>query len=267
MSNWRPPVVARYDDIKGVSSNTGTWVTSGSANTKGATVSLGSAAFDWDGFFLTAGAGNGWNTILDLSLDSGASDLLVSNYYLPNSSSLSQIWGTTWFPVPVKSGATVYCRTGSGTAAIVTTVSLVGCKGSIGYQQRFSRAVGLGNDLSSTVAPEIANGGSGTWGTFQQIVASTADHYAALMVAFDNDQVNTGVNQDITVTLGIGASGSEKTLAIVRGGRLPAYFAFPSAPQLLFVDVPSGSRLSAKAQAATTSSGNDLALSILGLVA
>lgn len=173
----------------------------------------------------------------------------------------------TWFPVPVKSGATVYCRTASGANAVVTTVSLIGCKGSIGYQQRFSRAVGLGNNISSPAAPEIANGDSSTWGAFQQIVASTADHYAALMVAFDNDLVNTGVNQDITAILGVGASGSEQTLAILRGGRIAAYNVSPLIPQLLLVDVPPGSRLSAKAQAATTSSGNNLALSILGLVA
>jgi len=272
MSNWRPPGAMRIDDMQGVTASRGTPVTAGSsAHTKGASVAIGSPSYDWDGFWLTWDYnGGGYDTITDLSLDSGATNLIVSNFYLPMSwNNGNNGGGTVSFPIPVQVGATIYCRMQSGGGGQTTGFSLVGYKGSWGFPQRFSKAVGIGNNLGTTASAQIV-GPSGTWGSFAQIVASTADHYAGFLVSPDNNKnSNAPTAQDWTLTLAVGAAGSEKTLAILRGAFSGViYEVRPSTWGTILVDVPSGTRLSAKGDASTTTTpGNQLGLSICGLVA
>lgn len=259
MSNWRPPCQLRHDDIQGVSANTGTSVTSGAGNTKGATTSLGSAAYDWDGFQLTCASAAGWDMILDLSIDSAASDLIVRNFYIPNSYNATAYFQCVTFPIPVKSGTTIYCRCQSSQSAQTCIASLVGYKSAWGFPPRFARAVGLGVTLSSTSITTIA--ANGLWNTYNQIVASTADHYGGFIVSPDSAKGSSGI-QDMTITLAVGAAGAEQSLAVFRAG----YLGRLTGPigYCILCDVPSGARLSAKAQASSTSP--NLCLSIQGLV-
>jgi hypothetical protein len=100
--------------------------------------------------------------------------------------------------------------------------------------------------ISAGLATATANTAAHTKGAWQQVIASTAAQGSWLHVncsAFSTNATNTASLLDIA----IGASGSEVAIIsnVAVGGAANTYFTFP-------VQIPSGSRLSARIQSVVT---------------
>jgi hypothetical protein len=254
--------VASNASIPGVSlvNVSGTQVTSGAANTAGTWTQIHAGlTYPSDRIvFRVAGVRTSANAIsattlngyMDIGIgpDSSTVTVIAEKLSCSNSSGIGAVW---FLPLRVPPDTKVWVRFQCTAASALSAVfaSFHGGNMNPGTMPACSRIVALGATSGTTVGTTITPGASNAEGAWTQIIASSADDYAGVMLSHL-------FNVDTTLTIdlvgcgdvGVGSSGNEKVVgenitysAMFTGSEQRASFHVPT-----FIGIPAGSRISAR---------------------
>jgi hypothetical protein len=244
-------------DVGTISSGSvGTSVTCGTANVKGG----------WTQLISSLGADCCW-TVVELACLSLAKSVLVdigigslnneqpvvNNLWFRSPAGVGSIDVVKYcFPLQIPSGSRISVRGQSNTAAQVFTAKMSCYDGAFTMMEGAARIdmVGVSTATSSGTAV-MPNATANTKGSFAQLILSTTKDYCGLIVVVG--LIGT-VSTDYLFDIAIGGAGSEQVI-------IPNIHGMPqtSAPMMTVfvpIPVPSGSRLSARAQANGASAAN-----------
>lgn len=265
--------VASNASVPGISllNVSGTSVTSGSANTSGTWTQI-HAGLTYPservvfriGGVRTSGdviAATTLNGYMDIGIgpNSGAVTTIAEKLSCSNASGIGAVW---FLPLRVPPDTPVWARHQNTAASAKAYVFAAFHGGNMnpGTMPSWSRIVALGATAASTVGTTITPGASNAEGSWTQIVSSTAEDYAGVMLSHL-------FNVDTTLTseligcgdVGVGGSGSEKVVgenitysALTTSNETRSSFHMPS-----FVGIPAGSRLCARWSGSLTADGTN----------
>lgn len=249
---------------------TGTTITaSGTANSKGSWTSLGTPSFQYEAFDFVVAQTAASDKIIDIGINDGSGNwhVIVADLQFYGRKSADLMYGYG-LPVRLKSGQQVGVRCAASTASHVLNVALTGYSRGDNGGAGYSRMVRIDTPGTSRGVAVDAGATASTKGAWTQLIASTAQHYDALMVM-------VGQNADTTRTatatalldVGLGASSSEFVLipnifmrwTTTLDGPLLKYGPCP-------VQVPAGVRLAARLACTDATAGDRTAdVAIYGL--
>jgi len=138
----------------------------------------------------------------DLAIGASASEtVIVENFVSGEIIDTSGLRPTHIFPVTIPSGSRVSFRTQNVTASrntsIVVALYYTGLPSG-------SKIVGLNEDTATSTSTVVSS--NDTW---TELVSATTDSYKAIIAWPQSSTNNTGAGTNVTMTLGIGSSGSE----------------------------------------------------------
>lgn len=192
------------------SSAVGTTITaSGTANTKGSWVSLGTPSFQYEAFDISIAETAASSKCVDIGVNDGSGNwhVIVADLQFNGSKSADLLIGYH-LPVRLKSDKQVGMRCQASTASHVLNATLTGYSrgGAPGYS-RMVRLSATTNSRGTTVDP---GGTANTKGAWTEVIASTAQHYDALLAIIGQagDTTRTASATGL-VDIGLGAASSE----------------------------------------------------------
>lgn len=246
-------------------------VAGGTANTKGSWATLLAATpFRASELLLSAYSTTGVSgterlQMMDIAIGpSGAPDILVNNLQVGALSNGSRY--ETWrIPLRIPSGSEIIARSQSPVtgATIPWAVETVGDRGGV---PAYSECTTYGADTDTTHGVVLATpAGTNTKGAWTEVVASTTTYIRALGWGLGFEWQPGWSTLNFLFDIGIGSAGNEVALfenlvartstSEIVYGWLPTDFAAPVA-----VDLPIGTRLSARFQASGTNQDLDIVL-------
>jgi len=234
------------------SNSLGTSTTSGTANAKSPWTQLTPlSSISAHGFFLQILSQGLNDNLVDVGIgESGAVKVIVSNVLYTCGSIADQLF--FYAPVSIAANSKVWARhqsTGSSGDTIYVS-ALLCAHGFLGLRP-VSKFVTFGAMTSDSGGTEVDPGGTAnTKGAWTEIVASIAIKVRMLYVAIGNRDLATRATMSLFIDIGIGASGAEKVL-MSNLYCLSEDGGDTWTPQMFgpfFTQVPSGTRLSARAQ-------------------
>lgn len=212
--------------------------------------------------YLTAGTSvvaTDSSTLLEIATGAAASEVVWATvpigYRLSNNGGLAPII----VPGHIAAGSrvSVRCRSAIASKSITAVVAFLGTKDTaLGAPTTYQVNTGTSGGLVLT-----APGSLNTKGAWAQLVASTAADLAALAIGFQGATVATNANGGLLIDIGIGGAGSEAVLISdiyldVSSNEGLA----PRSPVVYGVEVPAGSRLSARYARSSANNAVDLVL-------
>jgi hypothetical protein len=191
--------------------------------------------------------------------NSGAVTTIAEKLSCSNASGIGSVW---FLPLRIPPDTPVWARHQNTAASAKSYVHAAFHGGNMnpGTMPVVSRIVALGATAASTVGTTITPGASNAEGSWTQIVASTAEDYAGVMLSHL-------FNVDTTLTaelvgcgdVGVGGAGSEKVV-----GENITYSLLHTANETrnsfhmpAFIGIPAGSRLSARWSGSLTADGTN----------
>lgn len=214
--------------------------------------------YDADGFFLeTFGNVSTRNHRLDLVKEHAAgSAMLLTDYFIESSRSELQ---STYIPIKIPAESSLSARIQTNTAATDLNVALnllnYGFTMPSGLQvhETWGLTAGVATTPTTVDAGAVAN----TKGSWTPLVSSTTRNVRAFTIVFST-VTNISAISSLLVDIGIGASGSEQVII----PNIPIGFnngedkITPARYGPISLHIPAGSRISARAQASTTTAAN-----------
>ena len=276
MGYGQPLVASTRYEMLGRVNGTGTTVAAhASANTKGSYVTLGTATFDYDGFWFTAGrsqtASTGVAYRYDIAVNNGGSDTIICQDLFYEGSTLwyLQTPSAFYIPVRIKNGAVVKVRCQSSAGGDYMYPSLQGVGGDNHLMRGFTSLIAC-TDWTNT-AP--TNAGLAAIPPAQtgwvEVCASTAYRVAALYLGLALKAAGGSTFLDCMFDVAMGVGGSEMQLFTVHAyddtinGTNSALLGAPAGPYP--VDIPAGTRLSVRMQGSFTSASGILYPTLFGI--
>ena len=236
----------------------GTAITSGAANTAGSwTLVQSSLTYPVQAMFVDINAGftaaTTRNSYVDIGYGSDTTNVTMVAEKLCGSHASGNPGRCYWLPIGIPSGYNIYARHQATTASasIKVNINYFGGNQMPGAFPSVSQMVCLGATTASTTGTAITPGASGAAGAITQIVASTTEEYAGVMVGglFTVDTTMATTLMSTSLSVYIGASGQERLLLpngtiqnVVSASEQIVSFSYPT-----FVGIPTGSRLSVSA--------------------
>jgi len=264
----------RYE-LLGESGGIGTTVTANaSAHTKGSYTTLGTAGFNYDGFWLSTSntqGGTAYRYRVDLAVNNGGSDQIIAADMFYDGSINGAYYNSVgshspFIPIAVPKGATLKARCSASTGSGTCAVAIIGVQGSHRLIRPFR---GLLNDTPFTnTDPTNSITCSGTSvGSWGQVIASTTQRYAALFVAGSTAGSTSPGMVGFRLDIGWGAAASERVLfsIVLAGYHETAAAVYGGALGPYPCDLPAGTRLACRMQ--SSFAGDTLYPIIYGLVA
>jgi len=237
-------------EILGLTSDgTGTQVTTGSSNTKGSYVTMGTSSFDYCGITLVIGPQStaADRYLFDVSFDNGTT-AHISNVF----NQIAAGNGMSFFyfdKVKATSSSIIRVRAQSSSATRNVNVYVIGWKRTANDPPGFTSCTNIVADTTTSFASTVDLTLDNTW---IQHVASSADKYSAFALGFGHNGSAPSTQQSARVSLGTGASSSEVELfaqGVVIGTGSP-YFRGQGISQFKKT-VNAGTRISLRANATT----------------
>jgi hypothetical protein len=263
MGYGRPLASASRYEALGVATGTGTTVTAAATvNTFGSTVTLGTASFDYDGFFVSVQSNSNASCLVDIIINTGGSDqIIVPNIPSPQVSggAITQC-GSGLIPVRIPAGALVKAKVQSATVSATVNVSLVGFQGDENTSLGFRGLAGC-TDITGSVPTNSLTMTSSTQTAPVQVQLSTQNRIAGLFWSYSTKGLSAG-SLGIAMQVGWGTAGNENWLftALLSISTLPILQGpYPC-------DLPAGTRLVVRAQASGTDT-QTIAFHLHGLIA
>lgn len=234
----------------GASGSAGTNITSaGSANTKGSWIQLtASAPHTVDGIIvqLVDYSASTRDFLVDIGIGAAASEVALINNLYCGSTPETPVY-TYFLDVSIPAGTRISARSQAGAATqncVCTVLLLARGPGSSGLQ----KVTTIGATTASTAGTSIDPGASAnTKGAYTQLIASTVEKISALAVCIGNQAQQSRTQGRWLIDISIGAGGSEKIIipdlvatCAVNRSILPGVVFVP-------VEIPSGSRIAARA--------------------
>ena len=171
-----------------------------------------------------------------------------------------------FFPISVKAGSRIAIRMQqSNTSPRICYFSVSGVAGGDFLYRSFGKVVTYGANTADSGGVSVDPGGTAnTKGSYSEIVASTSHNISYLIVAIGNqDTLNLDAN--VLLDLAVGASGSEVNFAeniyfgmFTNELFMPSVFSFP-------INIPAGTRISARAQSNVIATGRTFDLILYGI--
>lgn len=231
----------------------GTSITAGATNVKGSYTQLTAATdFAADGFYLWTERGtDSWDDFLmDFATGgAGSEQIVVPNllYTQPSDPHGS----LSYWPIPLDSGVrlSARCQSSANAQPMRTMVTIV-AQG-FGPSQPLSRVTAYGATTADSGGISIDPGGvANTKGSYTQITASTTNNITALNIAFGNQfNVDRLGGERFLIDLAVGGAASEYAFITNLPMQITATEVMtPMYIGPIFVNIPSGTRLSARAQ-------------------
>lgn len=247
----------------GTSASSGTALTGGANNTKGAYTQLvASSALDTRmiAVSIQESANTTTHAYVDIAVGAAASEkVIISNLFVEGSTNGTN--GTCYlFPVNVPAGTRFSARAQNGSAATDgPNVNLTLFDGNFDVEG-FAGIDDLGTVTATTQSSLLtASATINTKGAYTQLVASTARDYAGFYLRPTFPSSGTGVQHNL-FDVAIGAAGSEQVVVPnIQCGSTSK----PATPQFLgpfWVPIPAGTRVAARTQSDTASSTMGLIL-------
>lgn len=234
---------------------------SASTHTKGmwtqlvASVSFDVLAFDINADNVAASATN-TSMLLDVGIGGAGSEVVLVANILCGGNAIDSS-RAAHFPIFIPSGTRISARIQAAIGSDTTEVSMRLFGGGTWQQQTFQAVDTIGSDTTTSGGVSLKPSG------IQQVIASTAEAYKAIGFGVDTAGDTTTSNQTKIVNIFVGAAAAEKSLAsgiiaIVSSSEkinviLPAPGCLP-----LELNIPSGVRLSAEAEAGSNALGINL---------
>lgn len=239
-----------YEHIGFQADGSGTQVTaSASANTKGSYATLGTSSQSWSEFeiYVAYASGNA-RVMFDVSIDGGTSVKCPNVFAWPGGTTLT---AGQRIPIPmaVASGADIRIRMQATTGSTTAQFMVVGTVASGTEAPGYTTMTALNIDTAATRASATNVSFDDTW---VSQLDPTAASYGAILAVLDGGAAAGTSNQAGTLDIGVGTSGGGGEATIYR---MPFNIAttgltLRSVPKLIRVQVASGVRISAKADAA-----------------
>jgi hypothetical protein len=252
---------ARYETL-GATTGIGTNVTSGStANSTGATVTLGTASFDYDGIYFTTQGGNTVN-LLTVVINTGGSDQVIVPFVtIPHTTGGAQLQLTSGLiPVRVPAGAAVKVRMQATTASAGANVMLTGVQGNNNIALGFRGLACLTDITTGQPTTGVLMAGT-TFSAWTQMTAATLYRIAGLYWSYEQ-RGTTVSSTNVLIQVGWGPAGSERILFTAGFN----FALFPSMQGPYPCDLPAGIRLAVRLQA-SAANAQTISIFVHGLIA
>ncbi len=255
MSDMLPSEGFPRNEIWGVSSGTGTLLTGAAISVEGSWTELkASTSFDTTYIVVTLDDPNGGNALfVDLAVGASGSEVAIATdlFYRTDTSSHLRSSGMAYsMPIRIPSGSRVSARL-MGASASRTLRVAIQAFGGAGILPSYQGIESIGGTYSTA-------SGSGSKGSWAQLLASTPREYKALHISWGTIEFNSGQSTVSLIDIGVGGSGSEIVL-------VPDLFSAASnvsgvcfnSYRMAFIPgrIPAGTRISFRSQVAT-SNGN-----------
>ncbi len=225
-------------------------LTDGTAHVKGSYVELvASSSGDAVGIFFQGQRGSsGRFYMVDIAIGAVASEVIIVNnlaFYCSNSTIASNQY---FIPLDIPSGTRISIRAqdrASGIASFDICANLLLKDDSIGLANCDTWGANVGDTTGTTITPSETADIKGSW---IEIISSTPDK--ATIISIAQLQLFTGLSNTINmVDIGIGNSGFEEIILEDLPFETNEFSDFQNAMiSFLPVDIPSGSRISARTQ-------------------
>lgn len=234
----------------------GTTITSGAAHTKGSTYTtlIASTAFDASAIWIMLDdcpAGNDF--LIDIAIGAASSEVIICSNLYGGTSTGSLVYGANYFvPIKITAGTRVSARCqATGASQAIRVSALLFAQGFLPGQP-LSLVTTYGDATADSGGTSIDPGGTANTkpATFTEIVASTTYPIRALIVAFGNQANAVRTSASWLVDVAIGAASSEQIIFpnIVLNASSSPDTVLPQTTPPLPVNIPAGTRLSARAQ-------------------
>jgi hypothetical protein len=273
MLRYSPIIGSTRTETFGAGTSSGTTLTaSGTANTKGTYVSLGTTTFEWNHVSISLAASSASaDHLVDIAIDDGGGNkwIILPDLRHPSRISANASPVLLSLPLYVPKGSLIYARSSSSTASATMAITISGLAIGRGGAPGYSRCVALytpGTSRGTSVDPGAVAGTTSAW-----VQLTTG---ASVRVAEWFAVVGTGGNTSRTtstwlVDFAIGASGSEQVVLadvlISAGVSTTAQGPFAIGPYP--TDVPASTAWSVRAVCSQTSAtGRILDFCLYGFV-
>ena len=253
----------RYETLGG-SVGSGVTVTSNTtANTKGAPTTIGTASFDYDGFYLCFGQASPARWRIDVIANTGGADIvIVADLCLDTTGAGGLDIATVLVPVRVPAGAVIKLRAQTSAVSQTFVATIMGFQGDNNQTLGFRGAISCTDWTNADPTNSVALTGN-TFTAPTTVQASTTAAIAAFYATVSyRGTAPTATNLLINVC--IGASGSELILATL----FTRVAGFPRLPIGPFpCAIRAGTRLSFQAQASVNTITQTISVAICGIAA
>lgn len=186
---------------------TTTVTASGTANTKGSYVTIGTSSNDWAGFWLYVGPSSASSGRFIIDIRRGGSTVIVPDLYVEPSQSVQPV--PVWIPLAVTAGLIeARCQAGSGSQTV--KVAIVGVVRNSQSAPMYTAMTAINVDTTNTRASgtDIAvQGSAGT--TYGDLSASLAAQYKAFLFSPGGNGTTPATSQQIALNFATGAAASE----------------------------------------------------------
>jgi hypothetical protein len=253
-------------DNKGAVTSTSrptTMTSSGSANTKGSWVQLDADTtvdYVWLLVQLYASTGASGGTVsVDIGIGASGSQIVIAPDLVASQSSSTSgpAVSTYFFPCSIPAGSSVWVRAQATTTTQTVYAQVTGFDASFSNMEGAGGIDVLGFSSGSTLGTTItASGSTNTKGSYSELVAATSRDYMGFFIGTTGASATT---KHHLLDIAIGAAGSEVVilsnlyiLTTAMWSAVPTFF--------LPINIPAGTRISARVQSATASSAFGLTL-------
>lgn len=249
-------------------------ITSGAANTKGAYSIIGTTTRDislltingW-GAFLT-GAVGAQSFSVDIAIGAAGSEKIIIPDIVLSGADTLNVMGLLLYltlPISIPAGKIISARCQSTVAGDQLTVLAHGYEGSFVQMEGIAGYDCLGFNSATTLGVQTDSGGTGhTKSAYTTVIAATARDYMGFCVAFDTAGYAgaSSINSRL-IDIAIGAGGAEIPIIsniemVSWGASAGAGFTWLNDPRVLPflpIQIPAGTRISARHQSSTTTAG------------
>lgn len=232
----------------------------GSLNTKGAWTELVASSAGGDGLVVSGICYN--QTLTDRLVDigtggAGSEQVLIPDLYVPQGSDTISL-GPMFFPIPIPAGTRIAGRFARSAASAKFAAHVHTFREPFSTNPPFSLLDAHGVNAAQSRGQTIDPGGTANVkGAWTAVTNSTARDHRGLYIAIGRDTTISNGTRWL-VDIGTGGAGSEVAIVSdIACGAAPA-LDYVSAPFIgpIYVDIPAGSRLSARAQCDSTTSAD-----------
>jgi len=255
--DWSLIEAQRFETVGAVTAaSTGTLMTGGAANTKGAYAEVvASTAFDAHGLLVSLS--NGSSSYLDYLTDvavgaSGSETIIAENLYAGSGDGAQTIDACGYLlPISIPAGTRLSARVQSSGASATLRILIILLGEGFITPPGLGRITTYGASTADSGGTQIDPGGTAhTKGAYSEIVASTTNPIRQLTIAMGNQANVLRTTALWLADLAVGAAGAEQVLIenimLNCGGSVDLI-----QPQIfppLGVNIPAGTRLAARAQ-------------------
>lgn len=240
---------------------------SGTAHVKGSYTEITQGtgiSGDSHGFWMHLGhAGNVFNGLFDIAYGQASADqIIVPDLLISGLHTQKRQW--IWIPLFVPGGERLYARFQSTTTSETIRLAIYTVRNGFNFTPVYSKVTGYGVVTGSSTGTSVSpSGTSRTWGSWAQLVASTSREIRHLQIAW-SAPTNVGSNTVANIELGRGAAASEVAILERLTGQSRSNSEF-SPPTLHYdLHIPSGSRLSARANSDNTGVVDEQEIALYG---